>query len=569
MMQKFNPNIIYNLYINDYLYIEVLYNGNELKIVSKGNCPKDTVYKVNTKNNKVIIMAGRIPKCTVDLATGKVFSSEKITPTAHVRNFSELYNGLVKKENVDDYVRNQMAFEKGIEEPVINGTELHTHFMEVLSGEQFLDIILSRINYLEDIDGIGVDSRGILCDAYPLQKNNPKCLDTSQVRRWYSREELLSNRNMYNNLVSQLSIPTGKQVSFGEINRVLKRRTALLDLVGYYLYEHQINALEISSDTTEPLKDLERRVKQKCSDGKAIVYTDLLKESLETLKNQGIKYVEFSYSNSSTIRKIYHLYNDLDPTEKVEGIKFNFLLSENRNASAPAFRRNSLILDTENNEFISVKNKQSVECELKKLIDQGYVTGFDLMGLEQEITPNDYVKDSMNNSSLYDKLEPILCVLNSYHRDDLVCRLHAGEMIYPESIINDGKSNPERTLEIVDKIANNNKINIPPPRIRLGHGIHFVGNNHYLDLLKKYKVTIEINASSNFALGNIKNLKDIPYNWYLNNGIPVVLGTDGGGFYLTTPIDESNLAQMFGSNELAKMIHEHDERELERRNIYG
>ena len=174
---------------------------------------------------------------------------------------------------------------------------------------------------------------------------------------------------------------------------------------------------------------------------------------------------------------------------------------------------------------------------------------------------SDYEKDYITESSLYDKLEMILIKLNSFNDDSLVCRLHAGEIAYNTPNF-DGKSNPERSLEILDKIVKNNNLIVPPPRIRIGHGLHFVPNANYLELLKKYKVTVEINASSNFALSNIKNLKDIPYRWYIENNIPVVLGTDGGGFYLTTTIDESNIAHLFGGLDVIKRINQTDTEEL-------
>ena len=200
------------------------------------------------------------------------------------------------------------------------------------------------------------------------------------------------------------------------------------------------------------------------------------------------------------------------------------------------------------------------------MIKNGHIIGFDLMGMEQMITPSDYEKDSPSNESLYDKLEPLIKVLNSFDDDNLICRLHAGEIKYnvPDP---EGKSNPERTLEIVDKIAKENNLTIPPPTIRLGHAVHIQKNDNYLSLLKKYKVIIEINSSSNFSLGNIKNMSNIPYRWYYENNIPMVISTDGGGFYLTTPIQESKNATIYGGESIAKWIHENDQKEMERRGL--
>ena len=107
----------------------------------------------------------------------------------------------------------------------------------------------------------------------------------------------------------------------------------------------------------------------------------------------------------------------------------------------------------------------------------------------------------------------------------------------------------------MDEIVNDNGLHLPPPSIRLGHVLHINQTKNYLKLLKKYNVTVEINASSNFALGNVKKLQDIPYRWYLENRIPVILGTDGGGFYLTTLEDEAKLAEVYGGEGTIKDIY--------------
>ena len=534
-------NRVYKLKINEYLHIEIVYDGNRI-YVSNGNCPRNSVSLVNFRGKSIIKING-LPRCTIDLSSGKVNSNLMIIPTASVRNYLECINTEAKD---DDFLMNQAVFNRGISEEIKNETELHTHFMEILSGEQYLNIILKYIDY------VGIDNDGNLCRVFPINISNPKEIDDTNVFKWISKNDIFSNKELYNKLISQLSLPVNKQVQFSKINEILTRRTALLNLAGFNIAKSEIDVLDSS---TEQLKN---EVGRLCSDAKADIYAEILIESLKILKKQGIKYVELSFSTPTTIVKIYERLQNY----RIEGIKFNFLLSENRNADGSSFRE--YFSDSKTGK--TKRNKKSVECWLTKLIDAGFVTGFDLMGIEQEIVPNDYVKGSINNGSLYDKLEPILVRLNKYQNNNLVCRLHAGEFVYDTPNL-DGKSNPERTLEIIDSIADNNKITIPPPSIRIGHGVHINENKNYLNLLKKYKVTVEINASSNFALGNIKKFQDIPYNWYLQNGIPVVLGTDGGGFYLTTPLDESNIAQMFGGMSAAKKINAHDSDELKKRGI--
>lgn len=536
-------NRIYRLDLNDYLYIDILYDGNEVHLVSNGNTPIDTVSFSSTGRKSIIKIAG-IPRCTINLEDGKVHTKLKIVPTSAVRNYSEILN---TEANDEDFLQNYLRYSKINDNGAIqNETELHTHFMEILSGEEYLQLILRHLEY------IGVDSEGNLCRSYPTERNNPRMLDESAIHTWISREDIYRDRELYNELVKQLSLPIDKQVEFTEINKVLTKRTALLDLIGYKDAKSQIDTVDV------PENQLENVVRKLRSDAKSEIYVEILLDSLETLKKQGIKYVELSYSTYSTIIKIHEKIKN----KNIGGIKFNFLLSENRNAQGKAFREH--YQDGESNTV--KRNKTAIEVILPKLIKLGYVNGFDLMGMEQQILESDYEKDSVGNSSLYDKLSPILKVLNSFNDNNLVCRLHAGEMQYEPPDL-EGKSNPERTLEILDKIVMDNDLIVPPPSIRIGHGLHIQKNSNYLALLKKYKVVIEINASSNFALSNIKDMRQIPYRWYFENNIPMVLGTDGGGFYLNTPLDESKIAELFGGKDVAEGIKRTDEFEIRRRGL--
>lgn len=85
------------------------------------------------------------------------------------------------------------------------------------------------------------------------------------------------------------------------------------------------------------------------------------------------------------------------------------------------------------------------------------------------------------------------------------------------------------------KDKNSNVKILPPPEIRIGHGIYFDKNNvNYVRMLQELGAIIEINASSNFALGNIDEYNTLPYDHYLKNGIPTVISTDGHGLYDTS-----------------------------------
>lgn len=535
---------IYRIQINEDLYIEIVYDGEDINVVGGNIDYVEDLVTITMTRKKAYIKIANIPKCTIDLNKGLINTNSSIIPTAAVRNFCELVRPR-NFETIESFYENHKRYLSTNEHTKIQPkTDLHTHFMEVLSGEEFLGIILEHIDY------IGIDFDGNLCSAYPRKESNPRDLDNTGISRWYSKDEILNNKELYNFIVKQLSLPVDKQVEFEEINKILNRRTALLDLIGYIINQDTINRIGLSE------RELENAIRKIISDTKAEIYFDMLIASLSSLKAQGVEYVEFSYSTHTTIQKMHKRLEGVD----IKGIDFNFLLSENRNAPGSSFREYPINPKTGEPK----RNKNSVECNLRNMIKKGLVKGFDLMGLENPITAYDYVKDSLEYSSLYDKLEPVLKVLNSFNDNSLVCRLHAGEREY-ETDAFDTKSNPEKTLEILDRIVENNKLQVPPPTIRIGHGLHIKKNKNYLDLLKKYKVIVEINASSNFTLSNIKDMKDIPYRWYYENGIPMVLGTDGGGFYLTTPTDEAKIAELFGGKDILSNVEDTEYSEMIRR----
>ena len=125
-------------------------------------------------------------------------------------------------------------------------------------------------------------------------------------------------------------------------------------------------------------------------------------------------------------------------------------------------------------------------------------------------------------------------------------------------------SNPLASLEIIDDIITKNSLKVPPPTIRLGHGVFFdkINGTRYEELLRKLGVIVEINASSNYGLGNVEELEEIPYRWYQERGIPFVIATDGGGAYLTDSIQEAQIALSSGEETL-KYINE-TERKIRR-----
>ena len=326
---------------------------------------------------------------------------------------------------------------------------------------------------------------------------------------YYSIEQIKEIPGLYKYIIDQLEMPIDRVGDFFELERKVENRTRLLhDVVTIFASSNGLGSLE---------------------EARELVTKVLLHDSLIYLRNSGVKYVEISHSN---LKLINGILNSLDEVfyNDISGIDFRFLLSSNRLRPAKDFRQCGRYLDD------GLSNKS--------------VVGFDIMGLENRFSSGDLEKD--NRDSLYRKLLPIITTLCKY--DNSVLRLHSGEFV-------DTDYNTEQLLEVIASIESDLKITIPPPEIRIGHGIHIYKNPRLVELMKRYNCIVEINASSNFSLHNIENLSEIPYKFYVENGIRVVLSTDGGGFYGTTPSQEKFIAQAFARDELDRIV-------LDDKNIY-
>ena len=496
--------------INNQLYMNIIIKDNDVYI-QNANFPVAAI-SIEKDGDNVHIYCCEKEIASIDLEKEKISLTNKVITTTEVRNFAEY-----KRTNEPEYKSNSESFYNDEIKTIPYTMELHTHFMEVLNAEEFLKIVFKYIDY------IPVDKDGNIC-LCALDADNPRLIDESNVYAWYDKHQALNNEK----ILSQLRLPTDRQLPFEAITPPLRRRNGLIDLIGYRLSKDKILELE-GDNILQAVKDLK-------SDSKAIVYTDILIESLEKHKKQGVKYVEFSYSNPNTIIKILEELNRRD--YKDNDIKFKFLLSEDRKASGKPLRKST--------------NK------LKDLLrDYDEVVGFDLMGLEKEILPFEF-EETDGIETLYDKLKLVVNTLLASPREKTTLRLHSGEIYYdnPNSLNN----NPLLILKILKKIEDELGIDLSKKLdIRIGHGLHFQSSDEYFDLLKHFNVIVEICISSNFALGNIKDLKDIPINKYIVHNIPVVLGTDGGGFYLTTLEDEERLAGIFASTDsetLLRYVHD-------------
>lgn len=301
--------------------------------------------------------------------------------------------------------------------------------------------------------------------------------------------------------LNSLRIPHGEQVDYFTLDDRYSTRTELLKLAAHTTFSKLYDMLE---DNYPNVSNEDKR-KIITQQAETTVYNDYINRSLQELVNQNVKYVEISYSNPRRIASFQISQNLQDK------ITCKFLLSTNRSRST--------------------RNMKQSAKSLKKILTQGTSVGVDVMGQERPFSIEEL--DYNNSRSFQRKLEILFDELLQY--DNTTLRIHSGEIPAPNNTL--------ITLRMIDQIATKKGIVIPPPEIRVGHGLHFNPSEDYVNLLKKFHCIVELNASSNFGLKNIKDYNEIPYSYYLENDIPVVISTDGHGLYDTTIKEEDSIAK--------------------------
>lgn len=333
---------------------------------------------------------------------------------------------------------------------------------------------------------------------FPINGRGEIDFESSKVRR-IPAKELIGNSY----IIEQLSINHGKQVGYDRLDYLyLNRNMLMADLVAFLTAKHP----EVDKD-----------------DVKYAMYGIYLNECLRELVAQGVEYVEISFSNAKIIDNAFNLVR---PSISKK-IKCKFLLSTDRSGVAKDFRQSSR--------------------HMLNLLNNKKAIGFDIMGSETPLSDLDL--DPISKYGLKQKLLPIIQTLNEFENTTL--RIHSGET-------RNSSENTEKVLSILEDVERELKITIPPPEIRIGHGVYFRQSTEYLRLLKKFGCVVEINASSNYALDNVDDYSDIPYNYYLDNDIDIVICSDGHGMYDTTKDVEDIIADSNVKDENKNRVIEFD-----------
>ncbi len=366
-------------------------------------------------------------------------------------------------------------------------TELHTHLIEILNGDDLIEFFRE---YFANMEIYFKDNKLY----FPIsnidinQTNNN--IYICKVKDLNKEQMDIIKKEVSISLVGQ-SIPE----NLGEKN---KNRRMLLNLCANELERQGRDVLSSEYKQNDYL-----------------IYL-LLRASLKKIKDQGIKYAEISYSNIRTLQFLA----EQDYSEFIDdNFSFSLLKSIDRNDTSKAYRQ--------------AMNDKNIGLYYSEVIK-----GIDIMGVEEPLNDFDYMNIQTRNPkcsyhfSFYYKLLQLIPNLNKIPGS--ILRLHAGEYI-------DCTYNVFHCLNILDRVVNDCNLTLPPPQIRIGHAINVNKNNDLIRLLKKYNCIVEFNLSSNYALGNISYLEELPIKYYLKNGIKYVLSTDGGGMYLASGLQEANV----------------------------
>lgn len=402
-------------------------------------------------------------------------------------------------------------------------TEFHTHFIEILNGKEFLDFVNKyNITFPMSIDG---------------------SLDFESGEEYTYKDIVLNGWE--ESLINSLSLRIDKDNSFNDLSVINKNRNNLLNRCSkvYELtldddreWNKTLEIIELNKtkiiDKISELKEL-KKTKTKKSQGKindaisrlndeltklinykstyssSVVYNELFDICLDKLSSEGIKYSEISYSNEKRIKYISDMHKGDE--------RFKILFGMDRLKKPKEFEKMSK--------------------QLEPLLNDGMVIGADIMGAEHSLEGSSY-------TDFKDSLEWVLPVLHIHPNS--VLRIHAGE--FKEST-----NNVLMTLKAIKEVSN--KINescvdlfgevwgvVPPPRIRIGHGINVEKNPELISLLQELDATVEFNISSNYTLGHVDDLSSLPLDFYHKNKINYVICTDGGGMYETSILQEQNIA---------------------------
>lgn len=405
-------------------------------------------------------------------------------------------------------------------------TELHTHFLGMLTAEELLrmaqeytDYIYWPLNRAIDENSRFVKIKSIINNPAALEQlriKHGKKVPYEELDNYYETRtslinylisiNFLSKGKKHFNLSKIILDPNLKKNAYKYMLKTNKKNTDILSMFF-------ISMLEYAKE--EKKNDINLKIK--CQEE---IFSNYINKSLKELISMKVEYVEISYSYEYIISLI-----KIKP-EIADKIKCKFLLSTGRDRS--------------------IKQMKQSAKELEKALSKEMTVGFDIMGQEVELSDKEKTYSTNNDSKSFKRKLEILIETLLKNNSNNTLRIHSGETKV-------SYQNTEWILDALLEIKEDYKINkgmniLPPPELRIGHGIYFEDTKNYVNKLKDLNAIIEINASSNIALSNIEHNGLLPYDYYLKNQIPVVLSTDAHGLYDTTIKKEDYIAKEISEN---------------------
>lgn len=225
---------------------------------------------------------------------------------------------------------------------------------------------------------------------------------------------------------------------------------------------------------------------------------DTLKKTAQELASQGIQYAELAFvglDNPEMLKLVHEVMDEIRQDPVTRDVNLRFMVGIPRGLPLP-------------------KIEEMLE-KAKILTQSPYVIGVDFLGYE--------VNKTERFVDLYDQFAHWA----NTHRPGLTLRVHAGE--------ND--KNPENVKDFL-KMA----VKYPSLHFRIGHGIYGMDGQainmarHLNADPAKPRLTLEFNPSSNIALNNVDDLKQIPFQFAMDNDLAFIVGSDSAGTYGTSAV---------------------------------
>ena len=265
--------------------------------------------------------------------------------------------------------------------------------------------------------------------------------------------------------------------------------------------------------------------------GNNTLYQDLLLWTAREYSRKGIEYAEISdtglLQRSGFAAKLREIHEIMPAVTRETGVTLRFLAGIRR---IPL----TIIRDRVTPNDYLADNLQI----LRAIAGDPYVAGCDIIGEE--------INSILELRAVIRELVKI-----AGGQEGFVIRIHAGE----NDALRDNVANSIAC--VTEALAPGQKM----PNLRIGHGLYTCDlrkprGQKLLADMKKYKVTLEFQITSNVRLNNLSRLDNHPLRQYLRAGVACVQGTDGGALYGTDSIDEElSLEKLLGLTyeELKKM----------------